>query len=129
MLRYAARRAAREQLGNLALIHASALALPFEDDRFEVVNCCGALHLFPDVARVLAEIARVLRPGGRFTVAAFRGRDTPLSAWAARWRRRTSGIDAFRPDDLSARLAAAGLAAARVHHAAGVWLIMSAAKA
>ena len=128
MLRYAARRAAAEGLRNLALLRGDAMALPFDADQFDLVNCCGALHLFPDLTRVLTEIARVLAPGGRFTAAAFRRRDGRLAQWATRVRRRRLGIDAFHPDELSARLAAAGLGEIRCHHAAGIWLIMSAVK-
>lgn len=128
MLRRAARRAAAAQLANLALIHADAMALPFEGGRFDVVNCCGALHLFPNLAQALGEIARVLAPGGRFTTAAFRRREGRLAEWATRVRRRRFGLDAFHPRQLSAQLAAAGLGEIYCHHAAGAWLIMSAAK-
>lgn len=128
MLRYAGRRAAADALQNLVLIHANAMALPFESGRFDVVNCCGALHLFPDLARVLGEIARVLAAGGRFTAAAFRRREGRLAQWAARVRQRRLGIDAFAPHELAAQLASAGLGDVHCHHAAGVWLIMSAVK-
>jgi ubiquinone/menaquinone biosynthesis C-methylase UbiE len=128
MLRYAARRAAAEGLRNFVLLRGNAMALPFAAGQFDLVNCCGALHLFPDLARVLTEIARVLAPGGRFTAAAFRRRDGWLAQWATRVRRRWLGIDAFHPDELSARLAAAGLGEIRCHHAAGIWLIISAVK-
>jgi ubiquinone/menaquinone biosynthesis C-methylase UbiE len=56
----------------VVLIHGDALDLPFPDERFEAVNCCGALHLFPDVPRSLEEIRRVLTPGGRFATAVYR---------------------------------------------------------
>jgi SAM-dependent methyltransferase len=128
MLRFAARRAAAAGLRNLALLRGDAMALPFAAGRFDVVNCCGALHLFPDLAQVLAESARVLAPGGRFTAAAFRRRDGRAAEWATRLRRRRFGVDAFHPDDLSRRLAAAGFGDIRCHHAAGVWLIMSAVR-
>lgn len=43
------------------------MVLPFADESFDLVNCCGALHLFPDVRPVFAEMARVLKPGGTIT--------------------------------------------------------------
>jgi SAM-dependent methyltransferase len=42
-----------------------ALALPFPDGQFDLVVCRHLLQAVPDAAQVLAEIRRVLRPGGR----------------------------------------------------------------
>ena len=42
-----------------------ALALPFADATFDLVVCRHLLQAVPDAGRVLAEIRRVLRPGGR----------------------------------------------------------------
>lgn len=68
MLRQAARRIRAEGIRNIQLIRASAFALPFSDAVFPRVNCCGALHLFDRPEKALAEIARVIGPGGGFTV-------------------------------------------------------------
>ena len=40
------------------------LALPFEDGYFDVVHCHNVLMHIPDTAAVLAELRRVLKPGG-----------------------------------------------------------------
>jgi len=45
-------------------IHHSARPLPFEDDFFDVVTCMEALEFMPSPEAVLAEMVRVLRPGG-----------------------------------------------------------------
>ena len=39
-------------------------ALPFAADRFDVVYCCDVLEHVDDLRQVLAETARVLKPGG-----------------------------------------------------------------
>ena len=44
---------------------ADAMALPYGDASFDFVVCRPVLQAVPDAAKVLAEIARVLRPGGR----------------------------------------------------------------
>jgi SAM-dependent methyltransferase len=46
-----------------------AEALPFGDARFDVVMCQGAMDHFADHRQFLAEVERVLRPGGHFVVA------------------------------------------------------------
>ena len=43
---------------------ADATALPFEDDRFDLVMCQTLLIHVPDPAAVVAEMVRVCRPGG-----------------------------------------------------------------
>jgi SAM-dependent methyltransferase len=40
-------------------------ALPFEDDEFDCVVAAWMLYHVPDLERGIAELARVLRPGGR----------------------------------------------------------------
>lgn len=39
--------------------------LPYPDNQFDVVFFCGALHHFARFDRVLSEVRRVLKPGGR----------------------------------------------------------------
>ena len=51
-------------------VQADARALPFADGSFDVAfTAFGALPFVPDAARVHAEVARVLRPGGRWVFA------------------------------------------------------------
>lgn len=45
---------------------ADALALPFDDDAFDVVCCQFGVMFFPDRVAGFSEARRVLRPGGRF---------------------------------------------------------------
>lgn len=48
---------------------ASAEALPFADSTFDLTTCQTVLIHMPDPARVIAEMARVTRPGGLVVVA------------------------------------------------------------
>ncbi|MFC6732865.1 class I SAM-dependent methyltransferase [Haladaptatus sp. GCM10025893] len=45
-----------------------AEGLPFPDDTFDAVSCRIAAHHFPDPATFVAEVARVLDPGGVFVL-------------------------------------------------------------
>jgi 2-polyprenyl-6-hydroxyphenyl methylase / 3-demethylubiquinone-9 3-methyltransferase len=41
-------------------------ALPFADESFDIVYCCDVLEHVADLRQVIAETARVLRPGGTY---------------------------------------------------------------
>ncbi|MFH1032896.1 MAG: methyltransferase domain-containing protein [Pseudomonadota bacterium] len=56
-------------LGNLEFLQAWAEDLPLPAQSFDLVISNGALNLVPGKARALAEVWRVLRPGGRLQVA------------------------------------------------------------
>jgi ubiquinone/menaquinone biosynthesis C-methylase UbiE len=53
-------------VGSWRLEEAGADALPFDDESFDTVVCTYVLCSVPDQARALQEVARVLRPDGRF---------------------------------------------------------------
>jgi ubiquinone/menaquinone biosynthesis C-methylase UbiE len=53
---------------NAAFVQSDASALPFADATFDVVTCRLAAHHFHDAASAFREVARVLRPGGRFVL-------------------------------------------------------------
>lgn len=55
----------REVRGPVELVQAPAERLPFADDSFDYVTCTLVLCTVPDPAAGLAEVARVLRPGGK----------------------------------------------------------------
>jgi ubiquinone/menaquinone biosynthesis C-methylase UbiE len=46
----------------------SATDMPFDPESFEVVLCQQGLQFFPDRARAMSEMARVLSPGGRLAL-------------------------------------------------------------
>lgn len=61
---------ARDRLGDAVPLHVHDLAhpLPFDDDSFDDVIVSLVLHYLQDWTTPLAEMARVLRPGGRVIV-------------------------------------------------------------
>lgn len=50
-------------------VRASAEELPFEDAGFDLVISCIAFHHFPQPAASVAEMRRMLKPGGRLLIA------------------------------------------------------------
>ncbi len=54
---------------NVEVIEGNAESIPLPDASVDVVTSNGVLNLVPDKARAVAEIFRVLRPGGRVQIA------------------------------------------------------------
>lgn len=59
-----ARRAASENVGNCVFERVNALALPSEEASFDVLIAARILTVIPDHQRAVAEMFRVLKPGG-----------------------------------------------------------------
>jgi ubiquinone/menaquinone biosynthesis C-methylase UbiE len=70
----------RHNLPGLDFVHGDAENLPFADESFDAVINVEASHAYPHFPLFLAEVARVLRPGGHFLYADARPRKK-LSAW------------------------------------------------
>ena len=65
--------AARKRLHgfeNIDLRRGELEALPIDDDRLDAATLMLVLHHVPEPPRALAEVARVLKPGGRVIIAA-----------------------------------------------------------
>jgi arsenite methyltransferase len=80
--------AERNGIDNVRFVEASIDRLPFDDSSFDVVISNGVINLSPRKSRVLAEIRRVLRPGGRLSVADLTVNDelpTELQTSEAAW--------------------------------------------
>jgi len=130
MLRSCRGRADARGIRNMTLVRGDARSLPFEDGTFHAVTCCGALHLFPEVERVLAEIHRVLRPGSTLAAAVF---GTPAGRPGRRLAAaglRGLGARSFDPDRLRNRMLAAGFRRAEVLHRreGRGWMVVSASR-
>lgn len=70
----------RHQVTGLTFVQGNAQHLPFPDGSLDAVVNIEASHCYPDFPGFLAEVARVLRPGGHFLYADFRFRDG-FTAW------------------------------------------------
>jgi ubiquinone/menaquinone biosynthesis C-methylase UbiE len=68
MIAQAAKLAREKSLSNMSTAKADAEALPFPDASFELVTCRIAPHHFPDIPAFVAEVWRVLTPGGTFAL-------------------------------------------------------------
>jgi len=53
---------------NIHYVHADVTAIPLASETFDVVICYSCFPHFPDKAKALAEMARVLRSSGRLVI-------------------------------------------------------------
>jgi SAM-dependent methyltransferase len=60
-------------LTGLSFVHGDALAMPFPDESFDVVLNIESSHCYDSMETFLAEVHRVLRPGGTFCWVDLRG--------------------------------------------------------
>jgi len=86
-----------------------AAALPFADDSFDAVSCMAALYLMEKPYHAIAELVRVLKPGGRIALLASCKRGAGPVAAGLTAAVKTSGIRMFDRDELRERLVLLGL--------------------
>jgi len=103
---------ARRDRGSIALVRAEAERLPFADGTFSIVVTTWAVHHFGEPRRVLGEMARVCRPGGRVAVGDLVGSED--DAKRARQNRierlrDPAHVEVLSPSGLTALLASCGL--------------------
>ena len=71
MLQHVLRRARDQGIGSIVPTLADAHKLPFDDGTFDAAYLVTALGEIPDPVATLAELRRVLKPGGRLVVGEF----------------------------------------------------------
>jgi demethylmenaquinone methyltransferase/2-methoxy-6-polyprenyl-1,4-benzoquinol methylase len=77
---------AREKAPGLTFEWGNALELPYEDDRFDAATVGFGARNFSDLGRGVAEMARVVRPGGKVVILEITTpTKPPLSTFFALW--------------------------------------------
>lgn len=77
---------AEEEDQTVRFVEGSAEAIPFEDATFDLVTARHAPHHFRDVSKFLAEVVRVLKPGGRFVMSDGISPTEEAKPWFDRWQ-------------------------------------------
>lgn len=95
---------AREAGVMVDFLRAEAPWLPLLDQTMGAVLQSGALHFVQDVSRMFTEVARVLRPGGRYLASTYLPPSKPVA-----FVHRQSGLYPREEDTLRRAIAAAGL--------------------
>jgi ubiquinone/menaquinone biosynthesis C-methylase UbiE len=121
MLKRARREAKQRGLDRIEFVEADVEALPFEDASFDLCVCFNSLHCFPDPQAGIVELARCLRPGGRFVGdAAVQGEGARYDRLIELYRRRGVFGPGGTVDDVRRWLDAAGLSDASIERSGAV---------
>ena len=116
-------RGARERgLTNIRCQRGDAEALPYPDDSFEIATSRLCAHHFHDVRKFVAEVARILRPGGTFLLEdSMAPEDAELDAFFNDFEllRDPSHIRNYAGSEWQAMLGEVGLASERL----GEWML------
>jgi SAM-dependent methyltransferase len=94
---------------NVAYVRGDASAVPFRDASFDAVCCFAALYLIEQPMLAVAEIARVLKPGGRVALLSSVSRGpvpVPVANIAVRG---LTGVRMFGRDELTRELRRHGI--------------------
>ncbi|WP_054811414.1 class I SAM-dependent methyltransferase [Nocardia arizonensis] len=100
-------------------VRGDALALPYEDEEFDVVIASEILEHIPRDDAAIAELARVLRPGGQLVVTVPRWLPERV-CWAlsTEYHSNEGGhVRIYRADELRAKIGAHGVRFTHRHHA------------
>jgi ubiquinone/menaquinone biosynthesis C-methylase UbiE len=101
------RRALREGRAEIRL--GSVSENPWPDNSFDIVTAFETIYFWPDFAKDLGEVRRVLKPGGRFFICNEMNMpeegDAPYQYWITKLNLKT-----YTPSELRAFLAGAGFA-------------------
>jgi ubiquinone/menaquinone biosynthesis C-methylase UbiE len=88
MVRAARRRNARAvRAGSVVVEQGDVTRLPFEEHQFDKLFSIHSVYFWPDRARALAELRRVLKPGGRLALTVTTGKAGDVSPGADYFRK------------------------------------------
>ena len=95
---------------------------------FDLVNCCGALHLFPKIDKVIKNIYKILKPSGRFTGAMVRYPESKYSRYIFDKFKKSSGLTYFKDEYIKFLLEESGFSEIKFLYNKKSWTVFCASK-
>lgn len=111
--------------GRCDVQRADVAKLPFADARFDCVTAFETVYFWQDFAQSLAEVRRVLKPGGVFFICNECGGER---AGDFKWTEKIPGMTVYNAAELAAALKQAGFKNIRMHKHRKGWLCVTAEK-
>jgi ubiquinone/menaquinone biosynthesis C-methylase UbiE len=102
--------AEEEGYDNILFTKGDAQRLPVRDGAIDLLNCFGALHLFPDPYRAIDELSRVARPGAVFTCLTACKSGEPRGSRRQGWFSNLATFHFFDIEEMRAKLDSVGFA-------------------
>ncbi|MCR5269592.1 MAG: class I SAM-dependent methyltransferase [Prevotella sp.] len=87
----------------------SAVKLPYEDEKFELVTAVETVYFWPELPVCLQEVHRVLKHGGRFVIM------VEVVDRCSKWIDVVEGMTAYPPEQLKEMLDEAGFVKTEIH--------------
>lgn len=120
--------AQRRRLGQIEFIQADVESLPVDGESVDLCLCYNSLHCFRDPAAAVAEMARCLKPGGRFVgTMVIRGCGRRWDRRIRLWQLQGTFGPGGTEQDLRRWVHVAGLTVTRLERS-GAWALIEARK-
>ncbi len=97
--------------GQVEIVEGSVSSLPFEDAFFDLVTASETIYFWPDPAKDVREVARVVKPGGMFAVCC----DSADKTAAKKYTDHIRGMTVYSAEELSAFFSGAGFVNIECH--------------
>lgn len=95
--------------GRCTVQQADVSALPFEADSFDLATAFETIYFWPGLEKCFAQVAKVLKTGGRFLIA---NESTGHDKTSEKWASIVNGMSLHDADEITTALKAAGFSLA-----------------
>lgn len=111
--------------GRCCVLEASVAALPFEDNKFDVVTAFETVYFWPGLVDCFREVYRVTKTGGIFLICNEATGDTDKND---KWTQLIDGMTIYRDAQLKTALREAGFTNIQIHKNKKDWLCVTGQK-